>query len=195
MMNMESRKIAVGLDIGTTKIVAMVGYRNEFGKFEILGMGKADSLGVQRGVVSNITQTVDSIVEAVAMAEAQADVKIEEVVVGIAGQHIRSLQHSDYIQREDGDKVIDEDDINLLIKNVEKLAMMPGEEIIHILPQEYKIDAQAGIREPIGMHGNRLEANFHIVVGQTAAIKSPKHRRQTSQQRQAPARGRYKHRC
>jgi cell division protein FtsA len=171
-MNMESRKIAVGLDIGTTKIVAMVGYKNEFGKFEILGMGKADSLGVQRGVVSNITQTVESIKEAVALAEAQADVKIHDVVVGIAGQHIRSLQHSDYIQREDGDKVIDEDDLNLLIKNVEKLAMMPGEEIIHILPQEYKIDAQAGIREPIGMHGNRLEANFHIVVGQTAAIKN-----------------------
>lgn len=169
---MESPKIAVGLDIGTTKIVAMVGCLNEYGKFEILGMGKADSLGVQRGVVSNITQTVQSIKQAVEEAEAQADVKIEEVVVGIAGQHIRSLQHSDYIQREDGDKVIEEADIDLLIQNVEKLAMMPGEEIIHILPQEYKIDSQAGIREPIGMHGNRLEANFHIVVGQTSAIRN-----------------------
>jgi len=172
MKHMESPKIAVGLDIGTTKIVAMVGCLNEYGKFEILGMGKADSLGVQRGVVSNITQTVQSIKQAVEEAEAQADVKIEEVVVGIAGQHIRSLQHSDYIQREDGDKVIEEADIDLLIQNVEKLAMMPGEEIIHILPQEYKIDSQAGIREPIGMHGNRLEANFHIVVGQTSAIRN-----------------------
>jgi hypothetical protein len=94
-------KIAVGLDIGTTKIVAIVGKRNEFGKIEIIGMGKAPSLGVQRGVVTNIVQTVDSIQRAVDLAELDAQLTINSVVVGIAGQHIRSLQHSDYITRDD----------------------------------------------------------------------------------------------
>ena len=94
---MEGNKISVGLDIGTTKIVAMVGRKNHYGKLEILGIGKAKSLGVHRGVVNNITQTIQSIQQAVHEAEAASGVKIEEVTVGIAGQHIRSLQHSDYI--------------------------------------------------------------------------------------------------
>ena len=96
---MEEKDIAVGLDIGTTKIVAMIGRQNEYGKVEILGIGKSKSLGVHRGVVNNITQTIQSIQQAVQEAEADSGVKIEDVVVGIAGQHIRSLQHSDYITR------------------------------------------------------------------------------------------------
>lgn len=169
---MEDAKIAVGLDIGTTKIVAMVGRRNEFGKLEIVGMGKAKSLGVQRGVVSNITQTIDSIKEAVQQAEDNSGIRIADVVVGIAGQHIRSLQHSDYITRDKEEEVIDDSDIAQLTGNVNKLVMMPGEEIIHVLPQEFKVDSQAEIKEPRGMYGSRLEANFHIVVGQLAAIKN-----------------------
>jgi cell division protein FtsA len=169
---MEDAKIAVGLDIGTTKIVAMVGKLNEFGKFEILGMGKAKSLGVQRGVVSNITQTIESIREAVQQAEDNSGLEIKDVVVGIAGQHIRSLQHSDYITRDKEDEVIDDEDIAELIGNVNKLVMMPGEEIIHVLPQEFKVDSQAEIKEPRGMYGSRLEANFHIVVGQLSAIRN-----------------------
>ena len=94
------------------------------------------------------------------------------MTVGIAGQHIRSLQHSDYITRSDPDEVIEDADIESLKENVHKLVMMPGEEIIHVLPQEYKIDGQAEIREPRGMYGGRLEANFHIVVGQVASIKN-----------------------
>ena len=129
-------KIAVGLDIGTTKIVAIVGKRNEFGKIEIIGMGKAPSLGVQRGVVTNIVQTVDSIQRATALAEEDAQLTINSVVVGIAGQHIRSLQHSDYITREDRESVIEEADLTRLTDNVHKLVMNPGEEIIHVLPQE-----------------------------------------------------------
>lgn len=169
---MDTHKIAVGLDIGTTKIVAMVGRKNEYGKVEILGIGKAKSLGVHRGVVNNITQTIQSIQQAVQEAEEASGHKIESVTVGIAGQHIRSLQHSDYITRANSELVIDEEDIDRLINQVHKLVMLPGEEIIHVLPQEYKVDGQAEIKEPIGMYGGRLEANFHVVVGQVSSIRN-----------------------
>lgn len=169
---MESNNISVGLDIGTTKIVAMIGRKNEYGKAEILGIGKSKSLGVHRGVVNNITQTTQSIQQAVQEAEAASGMKIHEVTVGIAGQHIRSLQHSDYITRANSELVIDEDDIDRLINQVHKLVMLPGEEIIHVLPQEYKVDGQAEIKEPIGMYGGRLEANFHVVVGQVSSIRN-----------------------
>tara|TARA_Y100000996_G_scaffold153761_1_gene118386 strand:- start:684 stop:2009 length:1326 start_codon:yes stop_codon:yes gene_type:complete len=163
---------SVGLDIGTTKIVAMVGSKNEFNKVEILGIGKSQSLGVHRGVVNNITQTIQSIQQAVEEAKSVSGVDINEVVVGIAGQHIRSLQHSDYITRNNPEEVINTDDIERLIQQVYKLVMLPGEEIIHVLPQEYKVDGQAEIKEPIGMYGGRLEANFHVVVGQVSSIKN-----------------------
>jgi len=169
---MENNKLAVGLDIGTTKIVAMIGRKNEYDKIEVLGIGKAKSLGVKRGVVSNITQTIQSIQQAVEEAESVSGQKIEEVVVGIAGQHIRSLYHSDYITRTNADEVIDENDIDNLVNQVHKLVMLPGEEIIHVLPQEFKVDSQADIKEPIGMYGGRLEANFHVVVGQVSSIRN-----------------------
>jgi cell division protein FtsA len=169
---MENNKIAVGLDIGTTKIVAMIGRKNEYGKLEVLGIGKAKSLGVKRGVVSNITQTIQSIQQAVDEAESVSGNKIEAVVVGIAGQHIRSLHHSDYITRTNADEVIDENDIENLVNQVHKLVMLPGEEIIHVLPQEFKVDSQSDIKEPIGMYGGRLEANFHVVVGQVSSIRN-----------------------
>ena len=169
---MKDKDIAVGLDIGTTKIVAMIGRNNEYGKMEILGIGKSKSLGVHRGVVNNITQTIQSIQQAVQEAEANSGMDISGVVVGIAGQHIRSLQHSDYITRENSDEVISERDIDMLCNQVHKLVMLPGEEIIHVLPQEYKVDGQAEITEPIGMYGGRLEANFHVVVGQISSIRN-----------------------
>ena len=106
--------ISVGLDIGTTKIVAMVGVKNEFNKLEILGTGKSESLGVHRGVVNNITQTIQSIQAAINDANNSSGHEISEVVVGIAGQHIRSLQHSDYITRNNPQEVIDKNDICLL---------------------------------------------------------------------------------
>ena len=169
---MEKQHFAVGLDIGTTKIVAMIGRKNEFGKLEILGIGKSQSLGVHRGVVNNITQTIQSIQQAVQDAELDSGVKIAEVTVGIAGQHIRSLHHSDYITRANSEAVIDEHDLELLENQVHKLVMLPGEEIIHVLPQDYKVDGQAEVKEPIGMYGGRLEANFHVVVGQVASIRN-----------------------
>jgi cell division protein FtsA len=169
---MNKDNIAVGLDIGTTKIVAMIGKKNEYGKLEILGVGKSKSLGVHRGVVNNITQTIQSIQQAVAEAENDSGYKINDVVVGIAGQHIRSIQHSDYISRPKAEEVIGDADIDMLIGQVHKLAMLPGEEIIHVLPQEFKIDGQAEIKEPIGMYGGRLESSFHVVVGQAASIRN-----------------------
>jgi cell division protein FtsA len=169
---MERENIAVGLDIGTTKIVAMIGKKNEYGKLEILGVGKAKSLGVARGVVNNITQTIQSIQQAVIEAEENSGYKINDVVVGIAGQHIRSIQHTDYISRSNPEEVISGKDIQILIDQVNKLAMLPGEEIIHVLPQEFKIDGQSEIKEPIGMFGARLEASFHVVVGQASSIRN-----------------------
>ena len=169
---MEKKELYIGLDIGTTKIVAMIGVINEYDKLKIIGVGKSKSLGVHRGVVNNISQTIQSIQSAINEAENNSNEKIDKVIVGIAGQHIRSLQHSDYITRENSDEVIDIQDIERVINQVYKLVMMPGEEIIHVLPQEFKIDGQSEIKEPVGMFGGRLEANFHVVVGQVSSIKN-----------------------
>ena len=169
---MENQEYSVGLDIGTTKIVAIVGRRNAHGKIEILGVGKAKSLGVHKGIVNNISQTINSIKSAVAEAQSSAGVPISKVTVGIAGKHIRSLQHSDYIMRDHPDQYITEEDIEKLKDQVKKLVMLPGEEIIHVLPQDYKVDSEGEIQEPVGMHGKRLEANFHVVVGQMGSIRN-----------------------
>lgn len=171
-MEEQKSEIIVGLDIGTTKIVAIVGRKNEHGKIEILGMGKSDSIGVSRGVVSNIDKTVESIRLAVEQAELKSGVDIKVVNVGIAGQHIKSLQHRGIKVRNSIEDEISQGDIDMLIEDMYKLVMLPGEEIIHVLPQEYIVDNEQGIKDPIGMAGVRLEANFHIITGQVAAIKN-----------------------
>ncbi len=164
--------LVVGLDIGTTKIAAIVGYKNEFGKVEILSIGKAESLGVQRGVVANIEQTIESINNAIKIAADKADIDIEEVIVGIAGQHIKSMQHRGMITRKSLDEEVNQNDVDNLIDNMHRLVMSPGEEIIHVIPQEYIIDNEGGIRNPIGHSGMRLEGNFHIITGQVSAVKN-----------------------
>ncbi|NNC82826.1 MAG: cell division protein FtsA [Flavobacteriales bacterium] len=169
---MESNELIVGLDIGTTKIACMVGRKNEHGKLEILGLGRAESIGVKRGVVSNIEQTVQSIRQAVEEAELSAGVSISHVNVGIAGQHIRSLQHRGMITRHEYENEIAEVDLDMLEKDMYKLMMQPGEEIITVIPQEYIVDNEQGIKDPIGMSGVRLEGNFHIITGQLTAIKN-----------------------
>lgn len=165
-------ELVVGLDLGTTKIAAIVGRKNEFGKVEILGVGKAESLGVNRGVVVNIEQTVASIKTAVAIAADKANVDIGEVIVGIAGQHIKSMQHRGMITRQSLDDEVSQKDIDNLIDNMHRLVMSPGEEIIHVIPQEYIIDSESGIKNPIGHAGIRLEGNFHIITGQVSAVKN-----------------------
>jgi cell division protein FtsA len=165
-------ELVVGVDIGTTKIAAIVGRKNEFGKIEILGVGKSESLGVNRGVVVNIEQTVASIKAAVSIAADKANVDIGEVIVGIAGQHIKSMQHRGMIIRQSLDDEINQKDIDSLIDNMHRLVMSPGEEIIHVIPQEYIIDNESGIKNPIGHAGIRLEGNFHIITGQVSAVKN-----------------------
>ena len=169
---MDAPEIVVGLDIGTTKIACLVGRKTDHDKIEILGIGKAPSLGVTRGVVSNIEKTVQSIRSAVEEAEAKSGIEIKVVNVGIAGQHIKSLQHRGMITRDSIDEEISQKDVDELIDDMYKLVMMPGEEIIHVLPQEYIVDRQPGIKDPIGMSGVQLEANFHIITGQMAAARN-----------------------
>jgi len=164
-------KVIVGLDIGTTKIACFVGKMNEHGKIEILSLGKAESLGVKRGVVSNIDKTIQSITAAVKEAEdrIEGELNITTVNVGIAGQHIKSIQHRGILTRDNIETEISQKDIDRLIEDMYKLAMPPGEKIITVLPQEYIIDNEQGIKDPIGMSGVRLEANFHIITGNIGA--------------------------
>ena len=168
---MDAPEIVVGLDIGTTKIACLVGRRTEHGKIEILGMGKSESVGVTRGVVSNIEKTVQSIRSAVEEAEIRSGVDINIVNVGIAGQHIKSLQHRGMITRDSIEDEIDRSDVDQLIEDMYKLVMMPGEDIIHVLPQDYIVDREPSIKDPIGMSGIQLEGNFHIITGQIAAAE------------------------
>lgn len=169
---MENSEIFVGLDLGTTKIAAIVGRRNEHGKIEILGYGKSESIGIMRGVVANIDKTVLSIKTALEEAERTSGVEIKQVNVGIAGNHIKSLQHRGNIMRNSGEEVIKEKDVESLIESMYKLAMQPGDEIIHVIPQEYIIDQEMGIKDPVGMFGACLEGNFHIITGQVSAIRN-----------------------
>ncbi|QNE38533.1 cell division protein FtsA [Hymenobacter sp. NBH84] len=169
---MQNDKIVVGLDIGTTKICALVGRKNEFGKLEILGIGKAVSEGVVRGIVSNIDKTVDAIKRAIRQAEEQSGINIGVVNVGIAGQHIKSLQHNGSITRASTDSEITVEDVNRLTNDMYRLVTPPGSEIIHVMPQDYKVDYEEGIMDPVGMSGVRLEGNFHIITAQSTAINN-----------------------
>lgn len=170
---MSTGKIIVGLDIGTTKVCAIVGRANQYGKIDILGLGKVSSMGgVSRGVVSNIDKTVQAISEAIQEASEKSNVEIRKVHVGIAGAHIRSLQHRGMIIRNDVEIEISQDDLNKLEQDMHKLSVNPGDKILHVLPQDYAIDDEPGIADPIGMSGVKLEGNYHIITGQVTAIKN-----------------------
>lgn len=165
-------KLVVGLDIGTTKIVAIVGRMNEHQKLEILGMGKSVSEGVIRGMVMNINLTVEAIAKAVKEAENQAGVDIKVVNVGIAGQHIRSSMHRGSIMRASSDDEISPSDVERITNDMYKTVMPFGSEIIHVMPQLYTVDYQESIKDPVGMSGVRLEADFHVITAQTNAINN-----------------------
>ncbi|KPQ16747.1 MAG: cell division protein FtsA [Algoriphagus marincola HL-49] len=169
---MENEKLIVGLDIGTTKICAIVGRKNEYGKLEVLGMGKAVSDGVDRGVVTNIDKTVHAIQKAVEEASDMADVEIGEVIVGIAGQHIQSKMQSGSIMRQPSEDEITVEDVRRLSSEMENILVPPGNRIIHVMPQDYTVDYEGGIKDPVGMSGTRLEADFHIITAQTTAINN-----------------------
>jgi cell division protein FtsA len=169
---MQKDKIVVGLDIGTTKICAIVGRKNEYGKLEVLGMGKAVSDGVIRGIVTNIDKTVAAIEKAVAEAEEQSGINIRVVNVGIAGQHIKSSIHHGSITRSSADEEITIEDINRLTNDMYRIVIPPGTDIIHVMPQDYIVDYEEGIKDPVGMSGVRLEADFHVITAQTNAISN-----------------------
>ena len=169
---MHKQEIVVGLDIGTTKICAIVGTKNEFGKLEILGVGKAVSDGVIRGMVTNIDKTVNAINKALKEAEAQSGISIGVVNVGIAGQHIKSTMHHGSIIKSDPNGEISVQDVNRLVNDMYKIVTPPGNEIIHVMPQDYTVDYEPGIKDPVGMTGVRLEADFHVITAHTSAISN-----------------------
>jgi len=170
-MNRKEQYVAA-IDIGTTKIVAIVGTKNENGKIEILGLSKAPSRGVKRGVVLNIEETVNAIQTTVEDVQKRSGILFTDVFVGIAGQHIKSMKNRGYILREAYEDEIKKEEVFRLIEDMHKIHIDIGEEIIHVIPQNFIVDNETGVKSPIGMCGRRLEANFHIVIGQVAAAKN-----------------------
>ncbi len=169
---MKEDKIIVGLDIGTTKICVLVGKKNAYGKLEVLGMGQAVSDGVVRGMVTNIDKTVIAIEKAVKKAEDSSQIDIKVVNVGIAGRHIKSALHRGSITREAVDEEITVEDVAKLTSDMYRIVTPPGSEIIHAMPQNYTVDYEEGIKDPVGMSGVKLEADFHIITAKTSAINN-----------------------
>ncbi len=173
--NGKSRPIIVGLDIGTTKIAAIAGRKNEFGKLEILGFGRSESAGVNHGVVMNIEQCIRSIEQAIEQCMlSNPNLEINEVYVGIAGQHIKSLQTRGDRVRINTDEEITKEDIDLLVKDQYKTYIPAGDQIIDIVPQEFSVDNMQTAMSPIGMSGVKIGANFHIITGDRNAIRNIK---------------------
>ncbi|MFT3948681.1 MAG: cell division protein FtsA [Agriterribacter sp.] len=171
-MNNE-QPIIVGLDIGTTKIAAIAGRKNEYGKLEILGFGRANSNGVQHGMVLNIDQTIKAIQAALESCYASnPDLEINEVYVGIAGHHIKSLQTRGDIVRHNTDEEISQSEIDQLVSNQYKTYIPAGDQIIDVIPQEFTVDNFQNITNPIGYSGVKVGANFHIITGDRNAIRN-----------------------
>ncbi len=160
------------VDIGTTKIVTIIGRKNGHNKLEVLALAKTPSKGVKRGVVLNIEETVQAIRTTVEEVQAKSGIRFKDVFVGIAGQHIRSVRNRGYINRDSYETEITREDIYTLLNDMKKIPVEVGEEIIHVLPQNFIVDNEAGVRNPVGMSGKRLEGNFHIVIAQIASARN-----------------------
>jgi len=170
----DGRQILVGLDIGTSKVCAIVAARGEGGHdgIHVLGIGHAPSEGLNRGVVVNIEKTVRSIQRAVEQAQQQSGVNIESVSVGIAGDHIQSFPSRGVVTIANADRVVTQQDVDRLLDDSKRVAMPSDRQILHVIPQEYIIDGQDGIFDPVGMSGLRMEANVHIVTGLVTAAQN-----------------------
>ncbi len=168
----QNPEIIAALDIGTTKVCVVVGKRNILNKIEVLGFGKVSSEGVIRGVVSNIDKTVKAISDAIDLAEKMSKHEIQKVHVGIAGQHIKSLQHQGVLYRNNPQEEITREDVDKLVQDMYKIALPPGDQILHVIPQEFTVDDEEGIIDPVGMSGSRLQSNFHIITGNTSAASN-----------------------
>ena len=169
----DKRNIISAIDIGTTKIICIIAEKLENGKIKILGLGNSKSTGVKRGVVQNIPKTKEAVLNAVKQAEEQAGITIKDVYVGIAGQHIRSTENSHSLIRENAETEISIDEIDKLKEMMFKTQVGPGEEVLHVIPKTYIVDQEMDV-EPLGMFGQQLTGNFHIVIGQTTSAKNIK---------------------
>jgi cell division protein FtsA len=167
-----NERIVVGVDIGTTKVCAVVAAVDELNRINILGVGVSESDGLNRGVVVNIDKTVAAVREAVHEAEHSAGVSVRSVVVGIAGDHVQSFQSRGVITISNRDGEIGARDVQRLIEDTTHVAMPADREILHVIPQEYIVDGQDGVADPVGMSGVRLEANVHIITGLVSAAKN-----------------------
>jgi len=168
----KQNEYVAAIDLGTTKIVTLIGKKNENGKLQILAHSKAPSTGVKRGIVLNIEETVASIQRTIEDVQLKSGIIFGDVFVGIAGQHIRSVRNRGYINLNADKDMIDLDDVQKLVDDMFKIPTEIGEEILHVLPQNFIVDNESAIKNPVGMSGKRLEANFHIVIGQTASAKN-----------------------
>src|SRR5579862_5377954 len=170
MLKRSERNLIVGLDIGTSKVVALVGEVGPDGAIELLGLGSQPSRGLKKGVVVNIESTVQSIQRAVEEAELMAGCEIHSVFAGIAGSHVRSLNSHGVVGVRD--KEVSHGDVEHVIDAAKAVAIPADQKILHVLPQEFIVDGQEGIRDPIGMSGVRLEAKVHIVTGADSAAQN-----------------------
>ncbi|MDF3054582.1 MAG: ftsA [Gammaproteobacteria bacterium] len=170
MLRKSPQNLIVALDVGTSKIAALVGEISSEGQIEVIGIGSHPSHGLKRGVVVNIEATVQSIQRAIEEAELMAGCEIHSAFTGIAGNHVRSLNSHGMIAIRD--KEVSSNDVERVLDAARALAIPADQTILHILPQEYSIDNQEGIREPIGMSGVRLEARVHIVTGATSSAQN-----------------------
>jgi cell division protein FtsA len=168
----QQEKLVAAIDIGTTKVVAITGKKKENGKIEILGISKTPSTGIKRGVVQNIDETVNAIRKTVEEVQTASGAMITDVFVGIAGQHIKTIRNRGYINRNSYEDEITREDIDDLIREMYNISIDVGEEIIHVLPQNFIVDNETGIKNPVGMLGRRVEANFHIVIGQITSARN-----------------------
>jgi len=169
-MSKEYKDLLVGLDIGTSKVAAVVAELRPDGSYEVIGMGQSESKGLKKGVVVNIEATVQSIQKALEEAELMADCKIAEVFTGIAGSHIRSFNSSGMVAIKD--KEVTQTDVARVIETAKAVNIPTDQQILHILTQEFIIDGQEDVREPIGMSGIRLEVKVHIVTGAVSAAQN-----------------------
>lgn len=171
-MEEQEDRIVVGLDIGTTKVCAIVASIDPQDRIHILGVGKAPSDGLNRGVVVNIDKTVNAIQTAVEQAQLASGIEVNSVNVGIAGDHIRSMRSKGVITINNRDNEITVDDVERLLEDCQRIMLPTDQQIIHVIPQEFVVDGQDGISDPVGMSGMRMEAEVHIITGLVSAAKN-----------------------
>ena len=168
---MEKNETFVAIDLGTSKVLTVVGKKAEGGKLEILASSMSDSLsGVVRGEIKNTEHVSSALKETIDNIEQELGISIRQAWVGVSGQHIKAVRHSGYIFIENNDGEVRERDVLRLNESMNNIQIPVGETILHILPQEYRLDDEPDVREPVGMIGNKLEATFNITIGDKAAV-------------------------